>query len=74
MLASKSLKKGYDSIITLIKYFKKNNQHLSVEGILGFPAAVHGEGGTDIANPTFKFGVSYARNFDFKFLKNNFYF
>ena len=26
MLASKSLKKGYDSIITLIKYFKKNNQ------------------------------------------------
>jgi folate-dependent phosphoribosylglycinamide formyltransferase PurN len=26
MLASKSLKKGYDSIITLIEYFKKNNQ------------------------------------------------
>jgi hypothetical protein len=53
--------------------FKKDDQHLSIDSRLGFPAAIHGEGGTDIANPTFKFGISYARNFDFKFLKNNFY-
>lgn len=53
--------------------FKKENQRLSIDTILGFPAAIHGEGGTNIANPTFKFGISYTKNFDFKFFKNNFY-
>jgi len=53
--------------------YKKGNHRVSVDSILGFPAAIHGEGGTDISNPSLKLGLSYANKFDFKNLKENYY-
>ena len=53
--------------------YKKGNHRISVDSILGFPAAIHGEGGTDISNPSLKIGLSYANKFDFKNLKENYY-
>ena len=53
--------------------YKKENHRISVDSILGFPAAIHGEGGTDISNPSLKLGLSYANKFDFKKLKDNYY-
>ena len=53
--------------------YKKGEHRISVDSILGFPAAINGEGGTNISNPSLKIGLSYANKFDFKKLKENYY-
>ncbi len=52
---------------------KWDNQRISFDTVLGFPAAIQGEGDYDVANPSLKLEVSYARNFDFYNLKGNFF-
>ena len=48
--------------------YKKRDHRISIDSILGFPAAIHREGGTDISSPSLKMGLSYANK-----LKENYY-
>lgn len=52
---------------------KWNNQRVSCDIILGLPAAIQGEGGANVVNPSLKLGVSYAKTFDLFSLKGNFF-
>ena len=53
--------------------YKLHNNHVSFDTMLGLPAAIQGEGGIDVVNPSLKLGISYANNFDFYALKGNFF-
>ena len=53
--------------------YKLHNHRVSFDTILDFPAAIQGEGGADVVNPSLKLGISYAKDFDFYALKGNFF-
>ena len=53
--------------------YKQNNHRVSLDTILGFPAAIQGEGGTDVVDPSLKLGVAYTKTFDLYTLKGNFF-